>query len=211
MKMSKSKKEMTETQKEFIDKWLIILLASDNFNPIRGRIRLVKEFFLIWREKFYDLGNIAEFYSYFFGPYSTLFAVRVNDLFYGNTIEFEESGLDILYKLSEKGKKQASQLISEEPQERIEYVVNNKRRFSKISTGKILGEIYRKYPSFADLSLASEETEIGGKIPIEISKSELITDGLGFIKSTDSSEDFIVSKKYKDQFLQKIKDESKSI
>ena len=98
---NKSKKEMTEAQREFIDKWLLILLASDNFNPIRGRVRLVKEFFLIWRECFYDLGNIAEFYSYFFGPYSTLFAVRVNDMFYNDIIEFKESGLDILYKLSE--------------------------------------------------------------------------------------------------------------
>ncbi len=200
---------MTGTQREFIDKWLLILLASDSFNPIRGRVRLVKEFFLIWRELFYDLGNIAEFYSYFFGPYSTLFAARVNDLFYDKTIEFEESGLDILYKLSEKGKKQASQLISEESKEKIDYISINKRKFSKISTGKILGEIYRKYPSFANLSIVSEESKIGGTLPIKISESELVSDDLGFIKSTDNSEDFIISKKFKDQFLRKIRNESK--
>lgn len=205
----KSKKEMTETQREFIDKWLLVLLASDNFNPIRGRVRLVKEFFLIWREFFYDLGNIAEFYSYFFGPYSTLFAVRVNDLFFANIIEFKESGLDILYKLSEKGKEQASQLISQESQGVIDCIARNKRKFSKISTGKILGEIYRKYPDFADLSLVSEESELEGTLPEEISENELVSDDPGFIKATDNSEDFMISKKFKSQFLQKIGNESK--
>ncbi len=199
-----AKKEMNEDQREFIDKWLMILFALDNFKPIKGRTRLVKEFFLIWRNFFYHLDNIAEFFPYHFGPYSTLLAVRVNDLFHQKSIDFKESGQEILYGLSKNEKEKALAFIKKEDPRMISEITKWKIKYAKSSIGKLLGDIYRKYPEFSKYSLVSEESTIKGKFPKAVSQVELTNDGVGFVKSSKFDEDFKVSKKYLKRVIEKL-------
>ncbi len=201
----KAKREMTEEQKEFIDKWLIILLSLDDFKPIKGKTRLVKEFFLIWKKYFDEKGNIAEFYPYHFGPYSTLLAVRVNKLFFQKTIKFIESGQDISYALAENEGAKALNLIEHENPIIISEISKIKAKYAKVGIGKLLGYVYRNYPEFSEYSIAKETSTIKGKLPEEIIPKYMIDDGYGFVKAS-YDDIFKVSDKYKKIVFEKLQE-----
>lgn len=78
--IKRSTRKMNEKQAALIDKWLIVLLASNSNDPIKGRIRFIKDFFLIAKKYLPDLYEACQFYPYYFEPYSTRFAERVNVL-----------------------------------------------------------------------------------------------------------------------------------
>ena len=128
----------------------------------------------------------------------------MNDLYHQKSIDFKESGQEILYCLSKKEKDKALMFIEKEDPKMILEITEWKIKYAKLSIGKLLGDIYRKYPEFSQYSLVSEESTIKGQFPTELSQAELVDDGAGFVKLSKFDEDFKVSKKYLKGVIEKL-------
>lgn len=179
---------MSEYEANLIDDWIIILLAVNNFNPIRGRIRFIKNFFLFSINYFSELFEISQFYSYHFGPYSTRFAERVNQLKNQEIIQANYINKDWEYSLTEKGKIKFGPLSKSIQQELIDQTSKIKEKTYKLTLKQLLKEIYTEYPIFAVRSVIRNDI-IKEKVNIE--SLQKIDDSSGFISSTSFQQNII--------------------
>ena len=169
---------MKPEEAKLIDKWIIILLSSNNNDPIKGRIRFTKDFFLIAEKYLTDLYKASEFYPYHFGPYSTRFAVRVNNLIKRNIIQVKLVNQDLKYLLTEEGIQLAKSLrenITEESLKNIKFIKNKNKN---LQLKQLLKEIYIDYPRFAKRALKKVEYS---QEQVDLSNFEKINDGSGFV------------------------------
>lgn len=176
--VKKSQKYMKSEEAELIDKWIIILLSSDNNAPIKGRIRFTKDFFLIAEKFLHDLYNASEFYPYHFGPYSTRFGVRVNNLRKNNLIQAKLVNQDWEYSLTEKGIKLVNFLIEDIPEDLLKNIENIKTKNKSLPLKQILKDLYIDYPNFAKRSIKKVEYS---REKTNLSRFEKIKDGPGFV------------------------------
>lgn len=153
----KSTKKMSKTQSELIDKWIIVLLGLNDYAPIKGRIRFIKDFFLFSRKYLSKLFEISQFFPYHFGPYSTRVAQRINILKKNSDIieaVFENN--DWKYSLSEKGKNIFQKISKDIDIETLKRISTIKQRFQESSIKNILKEIYVDYPEYAKRSIMKD-------------------------------------------------------
>jgi len=183
--VKKSKKEMKPEEAELIDKWILILLNSNNNDPIKGRIRFAKDFFLIAEKYLPELYQISEFYPYHFGPYSTRFGVRVNNLRINNFMQSKLVNQDWEYSLTEKGIQLADTYIKEIAEDLLNKIGNIKKKNKKLKLKALLKDMYIDYPNFA--KRAVRKVEFSSE-KVNLANFEKIDDGPGFVASFNSGQ-----------------------
>jgi len=183
--VKRSRIEMSQEEADLIDKWLYLLLAANNNEPIRGRVRLMKEFFLFSINYDKKLFNIAEFYPYHFGPYSTRVAARINVLKSIKHIKAEYKNQDWEYSLNEEGLIKANDFKNNVSNIKLNALVNIKENNKRLSLKDLLKEIYIDYPEYSSRSIIRKEII---KEKINTDKLIIIDDGPGFVSSIPSGD-----------------------
>ena len=149
----KSTTEMTIEEAKVLDTWIYVLLASNDNEPIRGRIRFVKEYFLMAIEHLPEVFKAAQFYPYLFGPYSTRLAVRMNVLRKDKKIIAEYKSKDWQYSLAPKEQNVARERIRGVDKELLQKISNIKSRNKGLSLKVLLRDIFHFYPEYASRSI----------------------------------------------------------
>lgn len=154
----KSTKEMTEEQAELIDKWIYVLLAANDFEPIKGRVRFTKEYFLVAKRYLPEVFDAAQFYPYYFGPYSTRLGVRMNTLKREKVIIAKYKSKDWQYSLSTKGQEKAKKLLASVSVDLVKKITNIKSKNRRLSLKALLKDIFLYYPEFAQRTIVASDT-----------------------------------------------------
>jgi len=178
--VKKSRIKMTQEEADLIDKWIYLLLATNNNDPIRGRVRFMKEFFLFSINHNKELFDIAEFYPYHFGPYSTRVAFRMNFLKNTEHIGAEFKNQDWEYLLTEEGLNRAYESKVGASIRTLKALTTIKNNNKRLSLKNLLKEIYLDYPEYALRSIIKEEIT---KEKVKTEDLIIIDDGPGFVSS----------------------------
>ena len=190
---------MSKKNAEIIDKWIYALLNCDNSKAIKGRIRFTKEFFLVAAKYIPKLYNIADFYLHHFGPYSTLFGVRMNHLKNETKhIQAIYKNGDWSYSLTEEGKKEAKKQISDIPAELLNNIGDIKRKNEKLSLKELLKEIYINYSDFAVRAAFREDIVVE---KVKLKDLPVIDDGPGLVVPFLSEEEVVLEGEAASNFL----------
>lgn len=178
--------DITPEDTKIIDKWIFILLGSNSGEKIRGRLRMTKELFLISKTISPELEKPFNFFPYQFGPYSSRLAMRMNDLIETKQLSLVYTQRDWAYLLTQEsldGAKELLKTLSSDVRKRIEAL---KHRMKRMSTRRIIKEIYNKYPEYTLKSAISPDVIYVAKI--DLAKEHPIDDGPGFIASSQENE-----------------------
>lgn len=186
--VKKSRIEMNQEEADLIDKWIFLLLAANNNEPIKGRVRFMKEFFLYAINHNKKLFDTSEFYPYHFGPYSTRVAFRINFLKTNDLIGAEFKNQDWEYFLTEEGLDKAKKPYEETSNQSLEALSIIKNNNKRLSLKDLLKEIYVDYPKYALRSIIKEEIT---KEKIKPENLIVIDDGPGFVSSVSLEEEEI--------------------
>lgn len=202
--VKRSRIEMTKEEADLIDKWIIVLLSVNNNEPIRGRIRFIKEFFLYSVRYNKKLFKISEFYPYHFGPYSTRFAARVNYLKSMGYVTAEFSGQDWQYFLTEIGLEKKNKVFNNISSKTLEIIKNIKEKNRKLNLKELLKEIYFDYPEFTSRTIIKSDIL---EIKIKLEDLKVIDDGPGFVAPIlPEDQEIVLKEKAARKFLELISD-----
>ena len=180
-----STRKMNPEEAELIDKWIFVLLAANNNEGIRGRIRFIKDFFLVAKKFVPDLFEVSQFYPYHFGPYSTRFGVRVNELRNTGLIQAELVGKDWEYVLTEDGRQKATSASNDVAGDLSQSIQTIKVKNRDLSLRDLLKEIYLDYPEYAKRAIRKGEIS---RERVDLASLPQIDDGPGFVASADPEE-----------------------
>ncbi len=144
--MSDIEKYLSATQK-----YMILLLSANDFEPVKGKTWLQKELFLI-------TNNIPEleetdFEEDFYGPYSEVVDTELEGLQIEGIVDTEKIrltrfGKDVAKKISPKVRKENLEMISE-----------FKSFLNDLTEDELLGFIYFSYPEMRTYSVKFQEIE----------------------------------------------------
>jgi len=138
---------LTETQK-----YAILLVGANDFQPIHGKTWFQKELFLI-SNNIDSLKEDASFESDFMGPYSENVNEALDRLAVYDIIEIKDSSI----KLTEFGKSVFKSIYREINKEQKEVISDFKNLLNDMDYLDLLGFIYFSYPEFIDESTVKEK------------------------------------------------------
>ena len=145
--------------------WIMALLFAPGQTgkirePIEGRLKIMKELFVIEREL--KPSNFYSFNPYLYGAYSREVFKDLSELLRNNLIkvtnEYKE-GYGT-YTLTEKGEEMIAEkyrLLSEDVRKKIEEI---KKELNNLSFLELLTKVYGKYPEFAKNSMVRIPKEL---------------------------------------------------
>lgn len=136
-------------EKSELVQYILALFMSDDAAPIRGRIMLVKEAFLLVKEIVPELTETVRFFSYQWGPYSNDVAKTVNWLIDNGYVESSKKNRETVYSLTPKGKIFAQNATSAIDKDVFENIAKMKRTTHEIGLSRLLTFIYSQYPQYA--------------------------------------------------------------
>ena len=189
--VKKSNIEMTKEEQEIIDNFIFLLLWVNDNDPIKGRVRFIKEFFVFAKKYNEELYQAAEFFAYYFGPYSVRLAFRINKLKSQGYIKPIYKNMDWYYSLSDEGLKLARILANQVEQSTLEKMAQIKSENRDLNIKNLLKEIYINYPEFTGRSLIKDKII---KLKIDPRNLLKINDGYGFVAPISQEEKEIVLK-----------------
>lgn len=196
----RSTKEMSEEQAELIDKWIYVLLAANDFEPIRGRVRFTKEYFIMAIEYLPEVFEAAQFYPYYFGPYSTRLGVRMNALKSENEIIAEYKSKDWQYSLSKSGQEKSKKILTTVEKDLIKKISNIKSRNRRLSLKALLKDIYLYYRDFASRSIIASDIVYDKIDPKEL----IVVDESNLVVSDTTKEKIVLKGKSAEKFQELI-------
>ena len=174
---------MADQEVALIDHLIILLLGANDNDPIVGRIRFIKGYFIISEKHFRGTYAISEFYPNRFGPSSKRLGIRVNKLKDDGIILASSKGNEWYYYLSDIGRKDFEKLWKEVPEDKKKGIMCTKSRFAKATNKDVLKEVYEGYPQFAHNELLRDIV----KCSVDLSKYEKIDDS-GYIANSEELE-----------------------
>ena len=131
-----------------VQKYILVLLRSNNFESIKGNLWLQKELFLL-SQTYDDLKEESEFEPYFLGPHSELVEDEFDDLLQvdlvikaGNRIKLTNSGKEIADYISNKIKVEDRKIVSD-----LKEFIND------LNEDDLLGFIYFSFPEMKKESI----------------------------------------------------------
>jgi predicted HTH domain antitoxin len=131
-----------------VQKYILVLLQSNNSQSVKGNLWLQKELFLL-SQTYDDLKEESEFEPYFLGPHSELVEDEFDDLLQvdlvtkvGNRIQLTSLGKEIANFISNKIKEEDKRIISD-----LKEFIND------LTEDDLLGFIYFSYPEMRKESI----------------------------------------------------------
>jgi len=128
--------------------YILLLLRENDFEPVKGKLWLQKEMFIIL-SNLDKLRSFIDFEPYFFGPHSESVEVNLEQLVKSGLVKFE--GSKIL--LTPLGKDVANLLASRASRKNLEIVREAKKLLNDLSKDELLALIYFTFPEMAKESL----------------------------------------------------------
>lgn len=132
-------------------RYAILLLSANNFEPVRGELWYQKELFLL-SKNINKLGESTDFAADYMGPYSETAKEEYTELKMCEILENE----DYKIKLTSFGKKVASLLEKDITQEEIKIISELKSLLNDMSRDELLCLIYFTYPEMRTESVLFE-------------------------------------------------------
>lgn len=136
-------------EKSEIVQHILALFMSDDAAPIRGRIMLVKETFLLVKEIVPELSETVRFFPYQWGPYSNDVAKAVNWLIDNGHVETTKENRETVYSLTPEGRNFAQKATRAIEEDVLENIAKMKRTTHEIGLTRLLRFIYSQYPQYA--------------------------------------------------------------
>jgi uncharacterized protein YwgA len=134
---------------EEIRPYILALFNSDNGSPVKGRIMLIKQTFLIAKKIVPSLAKIMEFFPYLYGPYSNEIAKEVNWLIKNGYVNTHKKGRDFIYELTVKGREYAEEITQHIPKDTLIQIEKMKRTTQDLGLNNVLEMVYRQFPDYA--------------------------------------------------------------
>jgi len=131
-----------------IKAYILLLLKEKNSEPVKGKLWLQKEMFLIL-SNLDKLRNFIDFEPYFFGPHSESVEVNLEQLVKSGLVKFEGNKI----VLTPLGKEVANFLAGKTSRENLEIVREAKELLNDLSKDELLALIYFTFPEMAKESL----------------------------------------------------------
>ena len=148
--MEDSKKKMIADLSS-IQKYILVLLSSNNYESIKGNLWLQKELFML-SQTYDDLKNESEFEAYFLGPHSEVVEEEFDDMLQAGLVDREESKI----KLTPRGKEIGVYLCQKINNENQKFISDLKEFLNDLSQDELLGFIYFSYPEMRKESIKFE-------------------------------------------------------
>ena len=183
--------DMNKEEQEIIDKFIYLLLWVNDNDPIRGRVRFIKEFFLFAKKHNEELFQSSEFFPYYFGPYSARLAFRINRLKSQGYIKPIYKNKEWYYTLSKDGLDIAIEISKSINIKTIQMISGIKSENRNLNLKNLLKDIYLEYPEYTGRSLIKEEVI---KTSIDPRRLLKVDDGPGFVASISSEDTEIILK-----------------
>ena len=132
---------------------IFILLYANKDKLIRGRLMFVKQSFLLSKEIIPQLDEKFEFFPAHFGPFSKVFATKVDKLIqegYIKTIVSEDNIGNITHKfsLTDIGKEAASRSFNKLPESYKNIIIRKRKGWDQLGYFGIVRLVYTKYPDY---------------------------------------------------------------
>lgn len=149
------------SQEKNLDKkdWILLLLyskGSQSINePIMGRIKLMKELFVI--SQIIKPSNFYSFVPYLYGPCSFEVYEDLEILVRNGLVEVinEYKSGHGTYSLTEKGVEEAKKLFSDIDENKKKKIEEIKKELNNLSFIELLKKIYTQYPDYAKNSMVA--------------------------------------------------------
>jgi len=148
--MEDSKKKMIADLSS-IQKYILVLLSSNNYESIKGNLWLQKELFLL-AQTYDDLKNDSEFEPYFLGPHSEVVEEEFDDMLQAGLVDREDTKI----KLTPRGKEIGLYLCQKINNENQKFISDLKEFLNDLSQDELLGFIYFSYPEMRKESIKFE-------------------------------------------------------
>lgn len=141
------KKRIFENLTE-IQKYALLLLSANNFEPIKGKLWYQKELFLLCKNN-EELADDADFEADFIGPHSEIADEELEQLESARVVEKEGNKL----KLTGLGQEIAKIISDNTTAEEKEMIEDFKDVLNDLTEDELLGFIYFTYPEMTEESI----------------------------------------------------------
>jgi len=138
---------LTETQK-----YTLLLLSANNYEPIRGKLWFQKELFLLAKNSD-ELAEQTDFEADFMGPYSESADEELEQLEFAKVVEKEGNKL----KLTGLGRDISEILEKNTSDEEKEMIEDFKSELNDLTEDELLGFIYFTFPEMTRESVKFEK------------------------------------------------------
>ncbi len=138
---------LTETQK-----YTLLLLSANNYEPVRGKLWFQKELFLLAKNSD-ELAEQTDFEADFMGPYSESANEELEQLEFAKVVEKEGNKL----KLTGLGRDIAEILENNTSDEEKEMIEDFKSELNDLTEDELLGFIYFTFPEMTRESVKFEK------------------------------------------------------
>ncbi len=138
---------LTDTQK-----YILLLLSSNDFEPVKGKLWFQKELFLLAKNSD-ELAEQTDFEADFMGPYSESADEELEQLEFAKVVENEGNKL----KLTGLGREIAEILEKNTSNEEKEMIEDFKSELNDLTEDELLGFIYFTYPEMTRESVKFEK------------------------------------------------------
>jgi hypothetical protein len=138
---------LTETQK-----YTLLLLSANNYEPVRGKLWFQKELFLLAKNND-ELAEQTDFEADFMGPYSESADEELEQLEFAKVVEKERNKL----KLTGLGRDIAEILEKNTSDEEKEMIEDFKAELNDLTEDELLGFIYFTFPEMTRESVKFEK------------------------------------------------------
>jgi len=134
-----------------------------NREPIEGRVRLMKEIFLLDREARSDEPalHIGPFVPYKYGPFNVRVQAALDDLVTSELIRFAGPEPGRIYSLTNSGADETRVQWQQLPPTARKDLFATKSRYNGVPLLKLLEYVYSRYPEYAVHSEILEQVSAG--------------------------------------------------
>jgi hypothetical protein len=162
--------EILEDMSE-LQKYIVLLLSSNNKESIKGNTWFQKELFLI-AKNIQEVDEEASFISDFYGPFSENAKEQLDELELDEMV-FKDGNRMFLSKL---GSQVAQKIEQNIPKQRLEMISEFKRLLNDLTDEEVLTFVYFTFPEFTEESLVLEKIMKNRKsVALKLYKKEKIS------------------------------------
>jgi predicted HTH domain antitoxin len=143
-----------QLDKDIVQKYILLLLNSDDNEMVSGKTKLMKELFFV-SQNIPELDEETDFEPDNYGPSSDVVMGDIEKLDMLRLIKIHNEN----YSLTEQGKEIVQKILHTVGKRELEIINDMKQLFKDLTYHEMLGLVYFSYPEMTEKSLVKEEIE----------------------------------------------------